>query len=219
MLRPAAAAPRWPPPCARPRRGAGRQRPAPAATRASRAGSPARSTALRTPSVDVGHAQRGAGRQRPFGRLREIEGVRPHHQRAAAGRGLDQVLPAQRREAAAEQRHVGQRVVQRHLAQRVAQPDIRRSGRGGRRVGPAAAPQAVQAGGGDHARRPRRSAADGAAPAAAAAAARAARARRCSSGSSSPSRVLAASTTGRAQRLAPLPAARQHVRRAASRRT
>ena len=48
---------------------------------------------------------------------REVEGVRTGQHRAGAGRRLDQVLPAQRREAAAQQRDVGQAVVLRHLAQ------------------------------------------------------------------------------------------------------
>ena len=47
-----------------------------------------------------------AGSDRQFGGGREVEGVRPHHHRAAAGRGLDQVLAAQGREAAAEQREL-----------------------------------------------------------------------------------------------------------------
>jgi outer membrane protein len=68
----------------------------------------------------------------------EVEGVRPHQQRAAAGGGLDQVLPAQRREAAAQQRHVGQRVVQRHLAQGVADPGVGAARRWRRAVGPKA---------------------------------------------------------------------------------
>ena len=50
--------------------------------------------------------------------------MRPHHHRAAAGRGLDQVLTAQRREAAAQQRHASRGVEGRHLAQRVAQPHL-----------------------------------------------------------------------------------------------
>ena len=48
-------------------------------------------------------AERRAGGERELGGLGEVEGVRTHHHRAAAGRRLDQVLAAQRREAAAEQ--------------------------------------------------------------------------------------------------------------------
>ena len=79
----------------------------------------------------------------------EVEGVRPHDDRAAAGRRLDQVLPAQRREAAAEQGHIGHAVVQRHLAQRVADPDVgrRRAARptrcGAKRVKPCCAASAA----------------------------------------------------------------------------
>jgi hypothetical protein len=61
-----------------------------------------------TASSMSGHPGGSALFQRHAGRLGEVEGVRPHHQRAAAGGGLDQVLPAQRRKAAAQQRHVGQ---------------------------------------------------------------------------------------------------------------
>ena len=79
--------------------------------------------------LDVGDAQRRAGRERELGGLREVEGVRAHHDRAAAGRRLDQVLAAERREAAAEQRDVGERVLRRHLAHRVAEPRRRRRAR------------------------------------------------------------------------------------------
>jgi hypothetical protein len=57
------------------------------------------------------------------------------------GRGLDEVLPAQRREAAAQDRHVGQAVVEGHFAQRVAQPHIGLA----RRAHPLAAPRHAQA--------------------------------------------------------------------------
>ena len=77
--------------------------------------------------------QRRAGGERQLGGVGEVEGVRAHHHRAAAGRGLDQVLAAERREAAAEQGDIGERVLGRHLAHRVAEPDIGARRFGGRR--------------------------------------------------------------------------------------
>ena len=94
-------------PCAVPRRGAA-PRSASARARhrlallrlqqpsAARDAAPASSTRSAAPACSA--QLRGLG---------EVEGVRAHHHRAAAGRGLDQVLPAERREAAAEQRDVG----------------------------------------------------------------------------------------------------------------
>ena len=72
----------------------------------------------------VGHAPRRAFGFGQRGGFQKIEGVRPHHHRAAAGGGLNQVLPAQWRKAAAQQSRVTQAVVQRHLAQRVAEPHV-----------------------------------------------------------------------------------------------
>ena len=107
--------------------------------------------------------QRGAGGQRELGGLGEVEGVRTHHHRAAAGRRLDQVLAAERREAAAEQGDVGERVAGRHLAHRVAEPDVGRGRVRGRRVAQALRRDEAEAGLADQRRRRRRSAADGAA--------------------------------------------------------
>ena len=77
--------------------------------------------------------------------------MRTGQHRAAAGGRLDQVLPAQRREAAPQQRHIRAGVIGRHLAHRVAQPDIGLPGQSARPgAGPAAAPHQRQAAG-DHA--------------------------------------------------------------------
>ena len=69
--------------------------------------------------------------------------MRAHQQRAAAGGGLDQVLPAQRLKAAAQQGQVGQAVIQRHLTERVTQPNTAQAAcqrwRIRRRPGPALA--------------------------------------------------------------------------------
>jgi outer membrane protein len=56
-----------------------------------------------------------------LGGLSKIEGVRPHDDRAAKGGRLNQVLPTQRHETAAQQGHVGALKIHRHLAQAVAQ--------------------------------------------------------------------------------------------------
>ena len=72
---------------------------------------------------------------------------------------LDQVLPAERKQAAADERDVGGRVVARHLAHRVAEHDFDVGGHG--RVAAAQARTARRAGAGD--RPPPRIAADGAA--------------------------------------------------------
>ena len=178
-----------------------------------RPGSPRQFHGVRTPSSMPATRRAAPAASAPSAACGEVEGVRPHHQRAAAGRGLDQVLPAQRREAAAEQGHVRQRVVQRHLAERVAQPDIRGAG-----VGAAARrPSALR-------RRPCRPAAATIAPTSS---------KRCGwRGTSSSSgrgprsarqaceqRLLLAFARARGQhhrprqRLPPLPAARQHARR------
>ena len=77
----------------------------------------------------IRHAQRCAVGLGQLGGLQEIEGVRAHHHRAAAGGGFDQVLPAQRRKAAAQQGHIAEPVVQRHFAQRVTEPDLGLPGR------------------------------------------------------------------------------------------
>ena len=69
---------------------------------------------------------RRPGRQRQLGCLGKIEGMRPHQHRAAAGCGLDQVLPTKRLKAAAQQRHIGQPVIKRHLTQGITEPDRRR---------------------------------------------------------------------------------------------
>ena len=59
----------------------------------------------------VCHTPRGTG---GFGQLRglgEIEGVRPHDDGTCTSRRLDQILPAQRLEAAPQQGQIGQAVV------------------------------------------------------------------------------------------------------------
>ncbi len=64
------------------------------------------------------------GIDRIFGRLLEIEGMRSDQHRAIAGGRLDEVLPAERQQAAADEGKIGQRVVGRHLPHAVAQPDL-----------------------------------------------------------------------------------------------
>ena len=54
--------------------------------------------------IGIGDAQRRARNNRILGCLQEIEGMRPDEHRAATGRGLDQVLPAQRQRAAANEK-------------------------------------------------------------------------------------------------------------------
>ena len=104
---------------------------------------------------------------------------------------LDQVLAAERRERAADDRDVARGVIERHLAHRVAEC-MRSSGRG----------QALARCGAIWAQRRHlvEAACDGAAPPRRARAVRTAVAA-SSIGSSSPSRVLASSTTGRASSL------------------
>ena len=98
----------------------------------------------------VGDAGRGAGGEGELGGVAEVEGVRAHDDRAAAGRRLDQVLAAERREAAAEQGDVGERVPGRHLEHRIAEPHVGIGGCGGTLVaGPGAAPRQREAGIGD----------------------------------------------------------------------
>ncbi len=72
----------------------------------------------------VGHTPRRARCFGLLGSFRKIEGVRPHHQRAGARCGFDQVLTTQRLKTPPQQSHIGQAVLQRHLAQTVAQPDL-----------------------------------------------------------------------------------------------
>ncbi len=74
--------------------------------------------------VQVRNARRRAGRERELGGVAEVERVRAEDERAAARGRLDQVLSAERREAAAEERDVGERVPGRHLEHRVAEPDV-----------------------------------------------------------------------------------------------
>ena len=99
------------------------------------------------PVLHVGRPQRGAGFAGQVRGFAEVEGMRPQHHGAVAGQGLDEVLAAQRRKAAAHERGVGQAVVQGHLAQRITQPDvdvIRRSP-AGRATHPLAAARDMQA--------------------------------------------------------------------------
>ena len=128
-------------------------------------------------------------------RLSKVEGMRPHQHRPPHARRLDQILPAQRHQAAADESHVARRVVRKQFAEAVAQQHPRL------RVQQAAPPIAAalvrQVPPPRSARPPRRNAADGAAPAPAAHRPARSSAKARSSGASSPSRVLAASSTGR----------------------
>lgn len=72
----------------------------------------------------VRHLPRRAGLRRVPGGLGEVEGVGADQHRAAAGCRLDQVLPAQGHQAAADEGQVGAGVVGRHLPQRIPQPDV-----------------------------------------------------------------------------------------------
>ena len=119
-----------------------------------RRASPRRADASVTAGGDagrhVGDAGRGAGGESELGGVAEVEGVRAHDDRTAARRRLDQVLAAERREAAAEQGDVGERVPGRHLEHRVAEPHVGVGGCGGPLVaGPGAAPRQREAGIGD----------------------------------------------------------------------
>ena len=67
----------------------------------------------------IEHPQCGAGSDGIGGRLQEIEGMRANDSRATAGRGLDQVLPAERNQAAADKGDIGSRVELEQLAHRV----------------------------------------------------------------------------------------------------
>ena len=67
--------------------------------------------------LQVGRAQSSACLLGQLGGFLKIKGVWPHHHRAAAGGGFDQVLAAQRCEAATQQSHVAHGVVQRHFAE------------------------------------------------------------------------------------------------------
>ncbi len=69
----------------------------------------------------VGHFQRRARVQCIARCFREIEHVRPDECRPADGDRLDQVLPAQRQQAATDERDVGHRVVSRQFAHRIAE--------------------------------------------------------------------------------------------------
>ena len=77
--------------------------------------------------VGVARLERRARLEREPRRLGEIEHARAEHHRRAGGERLDQVLPAERQEAAADHRHVARRVVERHLAHGVAEVDAGRS--------------------------------------------------------------------------------------------
>ena len=59
-------------------------------------------------------------------RFGEVEHVRPDERRTARRDRLDQVLAAERQQAAADERDVGRRVVRDELAHRIAEHDVRR---------------------------------------------------------------------------------------------
>ena len=97
--------------------------------------------------VEIGHPPRRARRAGEFGRFSEVERRGPHQHGTTAGRGLDQILAAQRRKAAAEQRGIGHAVIKGHLAERIAQPQalLARLGQcARRRAQPFAAPRNPQ---------------------------------------------------------------------------
>ena len=73
--------------------------------------------------VRIGDAQRGARGDRLVGRLQEIERVRTDERRRAHGDWLDQVVTAQRQQAAADERDVGRGVVAAQFSQRIAEHD------------------------------------------------------------------------------------------------
>ena len=84
-----------------------------------RAGGPLRRPARRHPR----RSMRGARVERVGRRLGEVEHVRADERRPADGDRLDQVLAAERQQAAADEGDVGGRVVRHHLAHRVAEHD------------------------------------------------------------------------------------------------
>ena len=67
------------------------------------------------------HPHRRARFNRQPRRLLEVEGMRPHQHRPPHARRLDQVLPAQRHQTAADESHIARRVIGEQLAQAVAQ--------------------------------------------------------------------------------------------------
>ena len=149
-------------------------------------------------SASASDHQRGAaGFDRLLGHQRKIEGMRADQHRFAQRCRLDQVLPAQRQQAAADKGAVAGRIIRKHLAHRVAQQHPR-----GWRHQPVLPPGWNGAARPGRARRPvvprRRNAADGAARSAARySSGRLARVNASRISSSSPSRVLAHSSTGR----------------------
>ena len=73
---------------------------------------------------------RGAGRQRLLGGVGEVEHVRTDERRPSQADRLDQVLPAERKQAAADERDVRGREVAGHFAHRVAEHDFDVGGHG-----------------------------------------------------------------------------------------
>ncbi len=78
----------------------------------------------RDEGVGVRDLDGGAGRLRLFRCFGEIEHMRTHERRPSRADRLDQVLPAERQEAAADEGDVGGSVVARHLAHRVTKHDF-----------------------------------------------------------------------------------------------
>jgi len=71
--------------------------------------------------ICIGDAQCGTRRNRIFRRFPEIERVRPDDRRRAHGNRLDQVVPAERQQIAADECDIGRGVISGQLAERIAQ--------------------------------------------------------------------------------------------------
>ena len=76
---------------------------------------------------------RGASLERHRAYLFEMEHVRSEHDRDFHGAGLEEVLPAVRHQAAADERYVGGRVEPLQFAHRIADEHLGADGQGGRR--------------------------------------------------------------------------------------
>ena len=74
--------------------------------------------------LSISHAQSSTRRNRILGCLQEVESVWPDQDRTTTGRGLDQILPAKRQQATANEGQVGKTEIGRHLAHTIAEPDL-----------------------------------------------------------------------------------------------
>ena len=81
----------------------------------------------------VVHLTGGATVERHRADLFEMEHVRSEHDRDFHGAGLEEVLPAVRHQAAADERYVGGRVEPLQFAHRIADEHLGADGQGGRR--------------------------------------------------------------------------------------